>query len=78
MARITDLPRNDAAAAIAFYRAEVAAGTWRHTQGSTLLRLQDDPAELRGLLAAAAKEPDVAAQLARIPTATPAPVIRRG
>lgn len=60
------LKRNDPHAAAAAYRAGLLAGTWTPDKSRLILAMQDDPAELLGLMQAANADEDVGAALAEM------------
>lgn len=63
---VVSLQRNDPHAAAAAYRAGLLAGTWTRDKSRLILAMQDDPAELLGLMQAANADPAVGAALRKM------------
>lgn len=63
---MAQLKRNDPHGASAAYRAGLLAGTWTPDKSRLILSMQDDPAELLGLIQAANTEPEVGAALKKM------------
>lgn len=70
----TTLNRNDPHAAAAAYRAGLLSSTWTPDKSRLILAMQDDPAELLGLIQAANADPDVGAALAKMMERSPSQV----
>lgn len=68
---MAQLQRNDPHAAAAAYRAGLVAGTWSADKSRLILAMQDDPAELLGLIQAANVDPAVGDALRKMMAKTP-------